>query len=123
MKYLKSFIVGSSLPVFFIFFRAVIKYKNENIINYSFDDYSIIAPLYFGLMTTIAMLISNKIGLQKSLFIISLISSLFVMILIKTKKLYKFQEDKFWYRQYFRIFIAHLVVYNIIIYIILKNIC
>jgi len=119
-KYLKSFVVGSSLPVFYLFFNAVISYEKEGIIRYSFDKYAILAPLYFGIMTMFATVLGP---LRESLFVTSLLSSLFIMTLIRTKKLYSYNNDYLWYRQYFRIFFGHMIAYNIIIYYILINIC
>ena len=123
--YLKSFIVGSSLPVFVTFFYAVQSYEKKKIINYSYDIYTILAPLYFGLMTTFAVFLTKqmKITLRKSLFLISILSSSLVISFITINNLYKFKSKRRWYTQYLKLTMTHLVTYNIIIYFILKNIC
>ena len=57
VNYLKGFIIGSSLPVFALFLYNVSKMKN---INYSYENYSLLAPLYFGIMTCFILLLQNK---------------------------------------------------------------
>ena len=123
--YLKPFIVGSSLPVFVTFFFAVQGYKKKKIINYSYDIYTILAPLYFGLMTAFAVFLTKqmKITLQKALFFISILSSLIVISFITMNNLYKFKSKTKWYVQYLKLTVTHLITYNVIIYFILKNIC
>lgn len=120
-KYLTAFIVGSSLPVFALFFYGVAGYKQNNIINYSYERYTLLAPLYFGVMTMIALYISNimNISLQISLFIVSILSIIIISTLITSINAYKFSTQKQWYNQYITISIAHLITYNIIIYLII----
>lgn len=120
---LKGFVVGSSLPVFYIFFTAVAEYDRQQIINYSYHRYTLLAPFYFGTMTVAALILAKYVGLQRALFAISIISSLFIMNLINYINAYNFKTDERLYSQYFKIAFSHVVTYNIIIYLLLKNIC
>ena len=121
VNYLKGFIIGSSLPVFALFLYNVSKMKN---INYSYENYSLLAPLYFGIMTCFILLLQNKtkMSLRLSVFIISILSSLFVSILITIIKAYNFTKISRWIKQYLIITTFHLFTYNIIIFLLLKNI-
>ena len=117
---LKSFIIGSSLPAFTILFIAVYYFliiEKTGLINYY--RYSLLAPLGLGIASLIAKYIhmNYKISLQKSYFIISILSALFISILITFYKTYKFKiKSKRGLLQYLIIFIGHLFIYNQIIY-------
>jgi hypothetical protein len=121
-NYLKGFIVGSSLPIFALFFYNVGKMKN---INYSYEKYTLVAPLYFGIMTCLAQLTAEitKLSLRMSIFIISIISSILVSSYITITKAYNFKSLSRWIKQYIIVTIAHLITYNVIIMFLLQNIC
>lgn len=121
VNYLKGFIIGSSFPVFALFLYNVSKMKN---INYSYENYSLLVPLYFGIMTCFILLLRNKtkMSLRLSVFTISILSSLFVSILITIIKAYNFTKISRWIKQYLIITTLHLFTYNIIIFLLLKKI-
>ena len=54
---LKHFIIGSSLPIFILHFYLVFNNKNKN---YSFFLYTIIAPLFIGLMNIFKHKLFNR---------------------------------------------------------------
>ena len=54
MKYLKEFVIGSSLPVVIIFLYGFYNFKKDN---YSYFDYSLLAPLWFGIWNIISLII------------------------------------------------------------------
>lgn len=119
-KYIRSFVIGSSLPVFSIFFKAVQNYEKQGIINYSYYNYSLIAPLYLGIMNIIAYIIRTNFGLslKQSLLLISIISSMIVMVFITINNAYNFQTRERWILQYQYILFAQLFVFNVIIYLL-----
>ena len=121
-NYLKGFVIGSSFPIFAFFFYNVGKMKN---INYSYKKYTILAPLYFGIMTCLALFIKEKtkLSLKMSIFIISIISSIIISSYIKITKAYNFTSSSRWIKQYIIITFVHLITYNIIIMFLLKYIC
>ena len=119
---LKSFIIGSSTLSFMIFFIGVtyfIKYEKSAIFDY--HRYSMLAPIGIGFASLLAKYIHlmYNIKLKKAYFIISILSALFICskVTIEWEEVYKFkinsQRGKL---QYLLICIAHLFVYNIIIY-------
>ena len=119
---LKSFIIGSSILSFIIFFIGVtyfIKYEKSAIFDY--HTYSILAPIGLGFASLFAKYIHlmYNIKLKKAYFIISILSALFIClkVTIEWEQVYNFKiYTQRAHIQYLLIFMAHLFVYNIIIY-------
>jgi len=120
MKYLTQFVVGSSYLVFAPFFYSVQQYTVKN---YDYYHYTLVAPLWFGIWNIISLVIADMFNLtmQKRFFIISIISSISIMIKATLSKSYNFTKDE-WNRYYLYIFIKYMVVWNLIIYNIERNI-
>ena len=111
---INQFIAGSSFLVVAPFFYGFNKIKkNKN----AFYKYSFIAPLWFGLWNIISLLIAKILGLNKRMrfLLITLVSWIFAISYAKYKNVYDFSE-KDWKKYYFYMFLAYLVVWNIIIY-------
>lgn len=134
--YLRSFIIGSSIPVVFLFYLLVANisvnvrncldnFRNcpDNFRNYSYESYSILAPLYFGLMNTLSLYFSQKLvwTLSQRLFYISVLSIIIIIIIAKVSGSYNYSESE-WKRYYIFITMMHLITYNIIIYLLESNI-
>ena len=111
-KYFRSFIIGSSLPAFFVFFLRVAS-TTTNKRNYSYKLYSFLAPLYLGLMNILAL----KIGY----YYVSLISPMIVILVARLFEVYNFTKKE-WYNYYFRIMLMHFITYNIVISFLDKNV-
>lgn len=122
MNYTRSFVIGSSLPVFLIFFLTIGSI-DDTTKNYSYKKYTIITPLYFGLVNIVSTYISNKynISLKKRLFYTSLLSGLFVSIYGRLQKSYNFTKQE-WIMHNLISFIYHFITWYLIIYFIEKNI-
>jgi hypothetical protein len=121
-EYLRSFVIGSSWLSFIIFFIKVSNLSN-NIKNYKYETYTILAPIYLGMMNMLSLYIQKKynLSLRNRLIIISIISSLCIIIMVKLFKLYNYNENE--YLAYtIRIFMNHFLIYNVIIYFIEDNI-
>ena len=102
MDYLRSFAIGTSGIVSFQHLAAL-ALKDKNYYDFSFKLYSIVAPIYFGLMAILSTYLrkSNNWSLEKSLFITSIISIVFVVSLNyfvsrKKYKPYKNYTNKEW---------------------------
>ena len=117
-EYIKSFIIGSSWLVFVMFFVAVYNYNKNKIINYSYDEYTMQAPLFLGCASVFAKFLhlKFKLSLKKSLFLTSLITFIIISTSITVFKSYKFKSNMRWYKQYLTILIGHLIAFNIIVY-------
>ena len=122
MDYLKAFTIGTSGPIWFLH-MASLSLVEKSYYDYSFKLYSIIAPIYFGLMSMLSVFIKNKfnLSLSMSLFITSIISICFVvsfMYFISRKKYkpYKDYNRNEWIRYILRNGARHLIEFNLIIY-------
>ena len=117
-KYLKSFVIGSSFPVFFTFFIGFHKLKKKE---YSYFNYSLIAPLWFGLWNIISLSIAEyfKLSTRTRFLLISLITYSIIITYNTYNKVYNF-TDKEWYIYYLGMLITYFLVWNIIIYNIEK---
>ena len=120
MKYLKQFVIGSSYIVFAPFFYAVEKSQPKK--TYSYYDYTLIAPVWFGIWNIISLLLAEYFNLtmQQRYILVSIISSLSVMVIATYLKSYNFTNEE-WKKYYLYIFIKYMLVWNIIIYNIEKN--
>ena len=106
---LKAFVIGSSWPIFIPYFYFVAQSKDKN---FKYTDYSMIAPLYFGIMNVLSLFVSKD--RFTGLFIISQISALMVIMLITRNKSYDFGSKKRWIQQYMLVYLAHLMSYMMI---------
>lgn len=126
IDYLKAFIIGTSGPVY-IQHLALLALRDTNYADYPFKEYSLVAPLYYGLMSMLALYLGNTFGfsLQKRLFIISIISICFVVTLAyfvfrKFYKPYKNYTIKDWLSYVILNGGRHLIGFNLIIYYFTK---
>ena len=113
MKYLKEFVIGSSVLVVIPFYYMVYYYQPNK--QYSYYNYSLIAPLWFGIWNIISLIIAEKFNLSNKLrfFVISIMSLLSVFIIAKFY--YKKTKEQ-WIFYYLQQFIKYMIVWNIVIY-------
>ena len=118
MSVLKSFVIGSSYPVFIHFFVKVSQLINANplYVNYTYSTYTFVAPLYFGLMNMFSLFLKDIFNLsQRSRYLlISLISALFVISLAKYFNTYNYTQKQ-WNKYMVMILINHTLTYMITI--------
>ena len=102
MKYLKQFVVGSSFFVFFPYFLAVKLNKKDR--NYSYQDYTFVAPIWLGLWNVISLILAENFGLSMRMrfLLVSILSSISVMMVSTFLKTYKFTKYE-WYKYYVKI--------------------
>ena len=100
-------------------------FQEKGISTFSFKNYSIAAPIYFGLMNSLSLFMgkSFEMSLQKRLFVISIISIVFIVSLnyFYSRHIYKpysTYDAKKWMYYILRNGLKHLIVYNIIMYYI-----
>ena len=121
MKYLKQFIVGASFPVFALFYYSVENKQPKK--NYKYYDYTMIAPLWFGIWNIISLVIAEKYNLTVDyrFLLISVISGIAIMIIATNMKSYNFTDDE-WNLYYIYIVLKYLVTWNIIVKFLEYNI-
>ena len=117
MKYLREFVIGSSwLVVVQSLYMAAYRRKEKN---WSYEDYSIVAPVWFGLWNVISLVIAEYFGLnlRMRIFIVSIMSYLSILAIAKGFNKYNFTQEK-WKQYYFYMLIKYLLTWNIIVYYI-----
>lgn len=126
MEYLKAFTIGTSGPAWFQH-MALLALADENYYDYSFKLYSIVAPIYYGLMAMLAVFLGQTFNwsLQKQLFITSIISIIFIVALNllysrKHFKPYKNFTTNEWFAYILKNGARHLINFNLIIYNLTK---
>ena len=121
MKYLKQFIIGSSYPVFVSFFYSVQNFQPKK--TYKYYDYTLVAPIWFGVWNIISLIIAEKFNLSNRyrFILVSLLSCLSIMIIATKLKSYKFNKKE-WKNYYLYIFVKYIIVWNLVIYNIENNI-
>lgn len=114
MKYLKQFIVGSSIPVIILFYIVVKNIKKKN---YKYYEYTLIAPIWFGLWNVVSLIIANKLNLKirDRFLLISLISYFVIINFSKYFKYYSFTEKQ-WRKYYLYLLLGYLFIWNFVIY-------
>ena len=113
MKYLKEFVIGSSIAVVAPFFYMIYNHQPKK--KYSYYNYSLLAPIWFGLWNIISLIIADKYNLSNRLrfFIISIISLLNVYII---SQFYYNKTKTEWRLYYLQQFIQYMLIWNIVIY-------
>ena len=121
MKYLKEFIIGSSIMVVLPFYYGA--YYNTDK-TYSYYLYTLAAPIWFGLWNIISLIIADKLKLSKRLrfLTISIISVISIIILQQTILFPYNYSKKEWYEYYIYIFLKYMIIWNIIIFYLDKYI-
>lgn len=121
-EYLRQFIIGSSLPTVVAFYISVMNIKS-GVKNYSYETYTVVAPLFIGIMSMLSVLLDKKynLGDKKRYLYTSLISATIVCIFATLTKSYNFTIQE-WIFYYVTIFIRHIITYNLIIYFLNQRI-
>jgi len=114
-EYIKSFVIGSSWPVFILYFYAVSNY-NERELNYSYKNYTLIAPVFLGILNVFGLYVSQKLNLsrtQRFLFT-GLFGAFCVASFITSFKVYNFSDQRLM-QQYVSLFMIYVFVFLVIV--------
>lgn len=115
-SYLRAFVIGSSFLVFFPHFLAVAS-ADEKQLNYTYKEYTFVAPLYLGLINMLAFYIGATYGLSRRMKYV-LFGSISPLIVISFS--YLMQTYNYSYKQWITyavgLFIKHFTIFNVIIY-------
>ena len=124
-KVATAFIIGSSWVSFVYWFIGFHSYsgkfnKDNCIMGWLNEDpyyiYTIGAPLYIGLMSAFAVILSmqSKLSIRTAFFIIGIISPIRVSIVITRCNIYNFTSGRY-KEQYARLLFYHFLLYNVVI--------
>lgn len=124
---LKAFIAGSSILIsipFFIGFKSFrndLRYVSRDNFLHIYFMYSIICPLYFGIVSVIAYLISyyGKIDLYLTFLIVSIIAYIITAVVNNYFRIYNFSRER-WFNYNLFLFIYYFIAFNVVIVNILK---
>jgi hypothetical protein len=116
MEYIRAFVIGSSFPVFLPHFLAVANLDERNL-NYTYKQYTFIAPLYYGLMNAISLLLAIKLKLsdRQRYLLIGTLSPLIVILFSYTFQTYDYQGIE-WLTYGAGLFVKHFLIWNVIVY-------
>ena len=120
MNYLKQFLSGANILVVLPHYISV-KYSKHK--NYEFFQYSILAPLWYGLWNVMSYIVAKKlkIGIFYRFILVSAISSFAIMCISTYFRTYNFTKKQ-WMKYYIGIFIKYQLIWNLLVKNIEKNI-
>lgn len=89
---IRSFVIGSSAPIALPFLHRVSKISEKN---YTYEDYSMILPLYFGVTSVIAKYVSTLTSLPFAIVIavVTILSAIFVAVFALVTNKYDFGDE------------------------------
>jgi hypothetical protein len=115
-SYLRAFVIGSSYLVFFPHFLAVGMSEDKQL-NYSYKQYTFVAPVYLGLINMISLYFANIYNLSRRMryVIFGSISPLLVSSFSLIFQTYNYTNER-WIIYVIGLFIKHFLIFNIIIF-------
>ena len=117
MSCLRAFLIGSSYPVLLPFLLSVRYSYSQSEKNYSYQDYSLVAPAFLGTCNVISLAIANSLdlSLRQRCLTGAALSAAVVCVYARTSGSYNYSEQE-WLRYYTYISFNHFIVWNIVIY-------
>ncbi len=118
MEYLRAFVIGSSMLVFLPHFAAVAN-LDEHKLNYTYKQYTFVAPLYYGLMNMISLFLAMQLQLSRRnrYLLIGTVSPLIVISFSYFAKTYDYTQNE-WVSYGMGLFMKHFLIWNIIVFLL-----
>ena len=119
MKYLKEFIITSSVILYLPAFYRVNKIKDEKEWKVPYHIYTFYLPLVTALANIISLIVRDYFNLLNTtrFLLLTIITWLFTTSIVKYYELYNFTNDEYEMNKYrFKLFINYFIFWNIIIY-------
>lgn len=112
-NWIKSFVIGSSLPVFLYYFIRVYYLEHKT---YSYFSYTLINPIYFGCMNVLAKYLIHKTrqSPEKIYLLTSVVSPIIVFIVANIFESYDW-NNKNKYEYFLTLLVTHIITYNLVI--------
>jgi hypothetical protein len=119
--YLRAFVIGSSVLVFFPYFVIVRSLTNKT---YSYDDYTFLAPIGLGCFNMLSLILANYLKLTKKnrFLLISLLAPTIVLIGVYITKAYNYTNINQWLNHAWKLFLLYFIVFNCVVYYLDSNI-
>ena len=114
-EYLRAFVIGSSWPIFILYFLAVASYGSQ--INVDYQHYTWIAPLFLGALNMVGLYLSKKSDLwQDHRFILTgVLGATIVATFISLFDVYRCTSTEWWIQHYVLLFVVYIVVYGVVV--------
>lgn len=121
-KYLRAFVIGSSCFVFFPYFFVVSQFRKGEI-NYTYRDYTFIAPLFLGLLNVTSLILAESFNLscRFRFFMTSIVAPLFVTAFAMCFHCYNYKTVSDWGGYVLKLFFLYFFVWNVVVYTIENN--
>jgi hypothetical protein len=115
-EYLRAFVIGSCYLVFVPYFLAV-GTADEKQLNYTYKQYTFVAPIYLGLINMISLFFAKTYNLSRRMryVLFGSISPLMVSSFSYLFQTYNYSNEK-WIMYVIRLFSKHFLIFNIVIY-------
>jgi hypothetical protein len=116
MEYLRAFVIASSFLVFLPHFIAVAG-LDETKINYTYKQYTFVAPLYYGIMNMLSLYIALQFNLsnRQRYLVVGTLSPLIVISFSYFFKTYEYKGNE-WLQYGLGLFVKHFLIWNLIVY-------
>jgi hypothetical protein len=122
-QYLRAFVIGSSFFVFIPYFIAV-KSFDKKLVNYSYENYTLYAPIGLGLYNVLSLYIANQFNLTKRnrFFLISLLAPTLVVLTVYFLKAYNYTTIQQWFNHIWKLYLLYFIVFNFVVYYLDKHV-
>jgi len=122
-QYLRAFVIGSSFFVFIPYFIAVRSF-DKNLVNYSYENYTLYAPIGLGLYNVLSLYIANQFNLTKRnrFFLISLLAPTLVVLTVYFLKAYNYTTIQQWFNHIWKLYLLYFIVFNFVVYYLDKHV-
>lgn len=115
-EYVKDFVIGSSWPVFVLYFYNVASIS-DNVKNYSYVNYTLIAPIALGVFNVLGHMFAERFNLDRmQRFVLTgLVSAIGVSFYAVLFKAYNFISVNEWLIYFVVLLLLYMVVFTIIV--------
>jgi hypothetical protein len=119
-NYFRAFVIGTSALVVFPHYFAV-STADKSKLNYTYEQYTFIAPLYYGLMNAISLYLAIVLSLstRQRYLLIGSLSPLIVISFSYFMKTYTFTDIE-WTQYALGLFAKHFLNWNIVVFLLDK---
>lgn len=119
-NYLRAFVIGTSALVVFPHFFAVATADTSKL-NYTYTQYTFIAPLYYGLMNVLSLYIALSFSLSRRqrYVLIGTLSPLIVISFSYFMNTYTYDTTE-WTQYSIGLFVKHFSIWNIVVFFLDK---
>lgn len=119
-NYLRAFVIASSILVVLPHFIGVAQLDTTKM-NYTYEEYTIVAPIYYGLMNMISLFLAISLNLSsRERYILNgTISPLLVISFSYLSNAYIYDTEE-WLKYGIHLFIKHFLIWNVVIFLLDK---